>query len=207
MIFSKFFSTLQESPWYRQFLNPVLDEIENDSNLLDIGTGSGKMLEILFNEKNVKGVGIDTNEGMLKEAEVKLKNTNAKLHLINAGDALPFKKNSFDYVTICSVLFHMKEEEIDQMLMDSLNVLKENGKIIILTPTGKGNILRLSRHFLSFKNKGIFVWYRATKKRAKLWSKKQYLKKFTSKNKLKYETQIVMHGFAQLEIINKQTIN
>jgi ubiquinone/menaquinone biosynthesis C-methylase UbiE len=207
MGFSKFFSNLQESPWYRQFLNPVLDEIENDSKLLDIGTGSGKMLEILFTEKNVKGAGTDTNEGMLEEAKVKLRNTNADLHLIPAGEGLSFEKNSFDYVTICNVLFHMKEKEIDDMLVDSLQVLKDDGKIIILTPTGNGNLIKLSRHFFSFKNKGIYVWYRATKKRAKLWSKSRYLKQFASKNKLKYESRIVMHGFALLEIINKQTIN
>jgi ubiquinone/menaquinone biosynthesis C-methylase UbiE len=203
MAFSKFFSNLQEAPWYRQFLNPVLDEIKNGSDLLDVGTGSGKMLEILFKEKNVNCVGTDTNEDMLKEAEGKLKNTSAKLHLIPAGENLPFENDSFNYVTICSVLFHMKEKEIDHMLMDSLSVLKDDGKIIILTPTGKGNIIKLSRHFFSLKNKGIYIWYNATKNRAKLWSKNQYLKQFTSKNKLKYESRIVMQGFAQLEIINK----
>ncbi len=203
MKFSKFFSNLQEAPWYRQFLNPVLDEIEYDSNLLDIGTGSGKMLEILFDEKNVNGIGTDTDSGMLKEAEEKLRNTSAKLHLIVPGQELPFEKGSFDYVTICSVLFHMKEKEIDDMLMDSLQVLKEDGKIIILTPTGYGNMIQLSRYFFSLKNKGIYVWYRATKNRAKLWSKNQYLKQFASKNKLKYQSRIVMKGFAQLEIIKQ----
>lgn len=203
MNFSKFFSTLQEAPWYRQFLNPVINEIENNSTLLDIGTGSGKMLEILFNEKNVKGVGTDTSADMLKEAKEKLRNTNVELHQIPAGKLLPFKKNSFDYVTICSVLFHMKETEIDAMLKDSLQVLNNDGKIIILTPTGKGNLIRLTRHFFSLNNKGIYVWYRATKKRAKLWSENQYLKQYASKNNLKYELRIVMCGFAQLEILNK----
>jgi ubiquinone/menaquinone biosynthesis C-methylase UbiE len=203
MKFSKFFSNLQEAPWYRKFLDPVIHEIKPDSSLLDIGTGSGKMLEILYHEKSVTGVGTDTNADMLQEAEAKLKNTNAKLHLVNAGEKLPFKKESFDYVSICSVLFHMKENEIDDMLMDSLQVLKDDGKIIILTPTGKGNLITLSRHYFSLKNKGIYVWYRATKNRATLWSKNQYLKEFASKNKLKYESRIVMHGFAQLEIINK----
>jgi len=207
MSFSKFFSSLQEAPWYRQFLNPVIDEIENDSYLLDIGTGSGKMLKILFTEKNVNSVGTDTNKDMLNEAEEKLKNTSAKLHLIPAGEELPFSKNTFNYITICSVLFHLKEKEIDEMLLDCLQVLKDDGKIIILTPTGKGNIIKLTRHFFSLKNTGIYIWHRATKKRAKLWSKNQYLKQFVNKNKLKYESQIVMNGFARLEIINKQTIN
>ncbi len=203
MKFSKFFSNLQEAPWYRQFLNPVIDEIENGSNLLDIGTGSGKMLEILSREKNVSGTGTDTNSDMLREAEEKLINTRTKLHHISAGEKYPFEKGSFNYVTICSVLFHMKEKEINHMLMDSLQVLKDNGKLIILTPTGKGNIIELTRRFFSIENRGIYVWYRATKNRALLWSKNQYLKLFAIKNKLKYESQIVMHGFAQLEIINR----
>jgi ubiquinone/menaquinone biosynthesis C-methylase UbiE len=204
MKFSKFFSNLQEAPWYRQFLNPVIDEINDNSKLLDIGTGSGKMLKILISEKNVNVTGTDTNADMLKEAEKKLKNTNASLHLIPAGEDLPFEKGSFDYVTICSVLFHMEEKEIYHMLLDALQVLKKDGKIIILTPTGQGNLLKLSRHFFSFKNKDIYVWYRATKKHAKLWSENSYLKQFAGKNKLKYELRIVMQGFAQLEIINKQ---
>lgn len=204
MKFSKFFSNLQEAPWYRQFLNPVIAEIEKDSYLLDIGTGSGEMLEILSNEKNVNGVGTDTNSDMLEEAKEKLENTSVRLYLIPAGEKLPFEKNSFNCVTICSVLFHMNEKEIDYMLMDSLHVLKDNGKIIILTPTGKGNIMQLTRQYFSLKNKGIYVWYSATRNRAKLWSKNQYLKQFANKNKLKYESQIVMHGFAQLEIINNQ---
>ena len=203
MKFSKFFSNLQEAPWYRQFLNPVLNEIKNNTQLLDIGTGSGKMLEILYNEKNVTGVGTDTNADMLKEAKHKLKNTNTELHLIKAGDKLPFEKNSFDYVTICSVLFHMKENEIDAMLLDSLKVLKDNGQIIILTPTGAGSILKLTRHYFSFKNKGALVWYRSTKPRAKQWTAKNYLATYAKKNNLEYQREIVMNGFAQLELINK----
>jgi len=170
---------------------------------LDIGTGSGKMLEILFNEKNVYSAGTDTNKDMLKEAEEKLRNTSAKLHLIPAGEKLPFEKGSFDYVTVCSVLFHLKEKEIDHLLMGSLQVLKDAGRLIVLTPTGKGNMIKLSKNFFSLKNKSIFIWYRATKKRALIWSMNQYLKQFAANNKLKYKSQIVMHGFAQLEIISK----
>jgi ubiquinone/menaquinone biosynthesis C-methylase UbiE len=51
MSFSSFFSNLQEAPWYRSFLNPVINEINDDTTLLDIGTGSGKMIQILSNEK------------------------------------------------------------------------------------------------------------------------------------------------------------
>lgn len=201
MKFSKFFSNLQEAPWYRSFLNPVINEIESSSNLLDIGTGSGKMLEILFTEKNVSCVGTDTNPDMLKEAEVKLKNTDIKLHLISLGEALPFEKNSFDYITICSVLFHLKKEDIDNMLKDYLQLLKKEGEIVILTPTGKGNILKLTKYFFSLKNMTVYIWYRATKSRARLWTDENYLAKYAQKYNLKYKRELVMNGFGQLEII------
>lgn len=203
MKFSKFFSGLQEAPWYREFLNPVMDEISHNSRLLDIGTGSGKMLEILFNEKNVKCVGTDTDQGMLDEAKKKLKSTNAELHLTLPGDALSFEENSFDHIAICSVLFHLKKEEIDAMLKDVLRLLKVDGTLIILTPTGEGNLLKLTKHFFSLKNRTIYVWYRATKKRARKWTTENYLSEYATSHQLNYMREIVMHGFAQLEVITK----
>jgi ubiquinone/menaquinone biosynthesis C-methylase UbiE len=202
MKFSKFFSNLQEAPWYREFLNPVINQIDTSANLLDIETGSGKMLEILFTEKNVVCIGTDTNKYMLKEAAEKLKNTGVKLKLTPKGKPLNFEKNSFDYITICSVFFHLEEKEINTMLHEYLQLLKKNGKIIILTPTGSGNLFKLSKQYFSLKNLSIYIWYRATKNSAQLWIKNKYLLKYSAKNQLKYKSEIVMNGFAQLEIIN-----
>jgi len=201
MKFSKFFSDLQEAPWYRLFLDPVINEINNGGELLDIGTGSGKLIQILATEKDVHCTGVDTNSDMLKEAKVKLKNINAELIEILPDTKLPFEKNSFDHIAICSVLFHLKKESIDSMLNDALGLLKEGGTIIILTPTGNGGILKLSKHFISIRNKGVYVWYRSTKKRARMWSKENYLSKYASKTSLKYKRELVMNEFAQLEII------
>jgi ubiquinone/menaquinone biosynthesis C-methylase UbiE len=201
MKFSKFFSNLQEAPWYRAFLNPVINEINTKGKLLDIGTGSGKMIQILATEKGMECTGVDTNKEMLAEAKVKLKNINVELIEISPNAKLPFENNSFDYITICSVLFHLKKEDMDNMLKDSLRLLKAEGKIVILTPTGKGNILKLTKHFFSLKNKGVYVWYRATKNRAKQWTDENYLKAYSTKHQLKYKREIVMNGFAQLEII------
>jgi len=201
MSFSTFFSRIQEAPWYRVFLNPVINEIGTKGRLLDIGTGSGKMIQILSTENGIDCVGVDTNSDMLAEAEKKLSNIKAELIKISPNEKLPFDNNSFDYVTICSLLFHLKEEEIDRLLDDSLGLLKKNGKIIILTPTGEGNVLKLTKHFFSFKNRSVYIWYRSTKKRAKIWNKTNYLKEYTSKNNLQYQSQTVMNGFAQLEVI------
>jgi len=204
MSFSTFFSNLQESPWYREFLNPVICEIDNGSRILDIGTGSGKMLQLLYREKQVTGVGIDTEQSMLDEAKKKLTNTSIQLHQIDPGQNYPFKNDSFDSVTICSVLFNLKEKEsVNQILSEALRVLKRNGKVVILTPTGKGGFINLTRHFFSLKNKGIYIWYNATKKSAKRWAKEQHLKKYSIGKNLIYKKNETLKGFAQVETITK----
>ncbi len=87
------------------------------------------------------------------------------------------------------------------MMADAKRLLNDNGKIIVLTPTGKGNILKLSKNYYSVKNLSVFIWYSATKRRAKLWANNKYLKQYANKNNLKYKTETVMNGFAQIEIL------
>jgi len=203
MKFSKFFSNLQEAPWYRSFLNPVINEIDTKGKLLDIGTGSGKLIQILSIENDMDCTGVDTDVEMLAEAKKKLRNINTELIEITPNAKLPFENNSFEYITICSVLFHLKKEDLDNMLKNSLQLLKKKGKIIILTPTGNGNIFKLTKHFFSFKNRSVYIWYRATKNRAQLWTDENYLKEFTVKHNLNYKREIVMNGFAQVEIIRE----
>ena len=203
MKFSKFFSNLQEAPWYRSFLNPVINEIGTKGKLLDIGTGSGKLIQILSTEIGMDCIGVDTNPEMLAEAKKKLRNTNAELIEISPNAKLPFENNSFEFITICSVLFHLKRENIDNMLKDSLQLLKKEGKIIILTPSGKGNILKLTKHFFSLKNRSVYIWHRATKNRSLLWTDENYLAEYALKHNLNYKRELVMNGFAQLEIIKE----
>lgn len=203
MEFSKFFSNIQEKSWYRSFLNPVINEIGTEGKLLDIGTGSGKLIQIVSNEKNIDCIGVDTNSEMLEEAKIKLKGTNTSLLKIKANTKLPLNDYSFRVVTICSVLFHLKKEDIDFMLNDVQRILEKNGKIIVLTPTGNGNLFKLTKKYFSFKNTSIYIWFYATKNRAKLWKNNNYLKEYAYVNNLKYNSKTVMNGFAQLEVITK----
>ncbi|NQX82022.1 MAG: class I SAM-dependent methyltransferase [Flavobacteriaceae bacterium] len=203
MRFSKFFSNVQETPWYRSLLNPVIDEITTKGKLLDIGTGTGKLIQILLDKKKVDCIGVDTSSEMILEARNKVKGTNVKLFEVKADANLPFEKSSFDYVTICNVLFHLKDESIDYILNDALSLLKNKGRIIVLTPTGNGNFLSLSKSFFSLKNLSIYIWFYATRNRAGPWTKNKYLEQYSIKNGLEYKREIVMKGFAQLEIIYK----
>jgi len=200
--FSKILFYIQETPWYRSFLNAVIDEISVKGKLLDIGTGPGKLIQILATEKGMDCTGIDTNPEMLKAAQKKITKMDIKLLEIKNNAPLPFSNNSFEYVTICSVLFHLKKDSIDFILQESQRILKDTGKIIILTPTGKGNFFTLSKRFLSVKNLSIYIWFYATKNRAESWMNEKYLQKYADIYGLNYKREIVMFGFAQLEVIS-----
>jgi hypothetical protein len=70
------------------------------------------------------------------------------------------------------------------MLKDAMGLLKGSGKISILTPTGKGSVFKLTKHFFSLKNRSVYIWYRATKNRARLWTDENYLAAYATKNNL-----------------------
>ena len=202
MKFSKFFSNIQEAPWYRLFLNPVINEITERGKLLDIGTGSGKLIQILSVEKEIECFGVDTNSDMLMEAQKKLINTDAELVKIEADEKLPFKPKSFKYITICNVLFHLKKESVDNLLNDAQSLLTENGKIIILTPTGNKGFFELTKRFFSIKNLSIYIWFYATKSKARKWNNINHLKQYANERNLKYTNKTAMNGLALIETIS-----
>ncbi len=88
--FHSFFATVQETKWYQAFLNPIIDRIEKNTSLLDIGTGTGKLLQRLSTEKSIKCTGVDTNQAMLDEARKKVRGQNVSLFKIVPNSPLPF---------------------------------------------------------------------------------------------------------------------
>lgn len=203
MKFSTFFAHIQEAPWYRKFLTPVVDEVASQTKLLDIGTGSGKLLQMIATAKSTTCYGIDTSESMLIEARKKLGNTNIILQKTEPNKPYPFEDSSFDYITICNVLFNLNDVINDNILKEAQRILKKGGKVIVLTPTGNGNLLKLTKNYFSIKNLGMYIWFYATKSRAKYWNNTKYLKNYSKKYNLKYNRKTTLNGFALIEILVK----
>ncbi len=202
MKFSKLLSKVQEKPWYREFLDPVIHEINTGSRVLDIGTGPGKLLQILADENNAECVGVDTDEEMLQMAQKKLNGRNVELFKSIHGLQFPLDNNSFDFITFCSVLFLLPEDEVGKLLKDTLRLLKPGGKILVLTPTGHGNIFILTKYFFSLKNYSVFMWYTATSERGDRWCESRFLEQYARKHKIRYTRKIVMKEFALLETLH-----
>ena len=199
--FSAFFSRVQEAPWYRSFLSPVSDRVSPGQAVLDIGTGSGKLLQWLALEKQATVTGLDTHAGMLREARRKLEGLPATLLHITPGEDYPLPEASFDVICICNVLFNMNEREGKRILEQCRRLLKPAGRILVLTPTGSGTRRDRWSIFLRPGNATFGLWYRLTRRRGQWWTNHTYLEPFAHRHEMTYERQLVFRGLAQLEIL------
>jgi ubiquinone/menaquinone biosynthesis C-methylase UbiE len=98
--------------------------------MLDIGTGTGRILE-LFGSRGAAGVGIDLSHEMLQIARANLDRAGLKDCYVRQGDMyqLPWPGPSFDAVTIHQVL-HFADEPA-QVIAEAARVLKPGGRLAI----------------------------------------------------------------------------
>jgi ArsR family transcriptional regulator len=106
----------------------LADEPVDD--LLDIGTGTGRILEVMA--ANVeRAVGIDTSREMLAVARVNLERAGARNCAIRQGDMyqLPVPGSSFDAVAIHQVLHYA--ERPARAITEAARVLRVGGRLVI----------------------------------------------------------------------------
>lgn len=99
-------------------------------SLLDIGTGTGRILE-LFGSRGVSGVGIDLSREMLQIARANLDRAGLKDCYVRQGDMyqLPWSEPAFDAVTIHQVL-HFADEPAEA-IAEAARVLRPGGRMAI----------------------------------------------------------------------------
>ena len=116
-------------------------DLQPGQRLLDLGGGTGQILEELPGDKGLKVIIADPSEAMLSKAQeriTKLENgfrgkgeAGLKAELVEAtGDALPFGDNSFDHVTIADALHHFNN--IEETFLEIKQVLKPTGQLHIM---------------------------------------------------------------------------
>jgi len=100
-------------------------------DLLDIGTGTGRMLE-LFGHQVERAVGIDRSRDMLAVARVNLERAMLRNCTVRLGDmyALPFTAPSFDLVILHQVL-HFAERPAEAVA-EAARVLRPGGRLLIV---------------------------------------------------------------------------
>lgn len=119
-------------------LNKILDQLDQDSNLLDAGCGIG-LNSFLAARKGFKVLGIDNDKIKIESAKYLLSknrydNINFKLANILQLSKL---KQKFESVICFEVLEHVKDDK--KAVQEISNILTNNGKLILSVP-GRGFI-------------------------------------------------------------------
>jgi ubiquinone/menaquinone biosynthesis C-methylase UbiE len=109
-------------------------------NLLDVGTGTGRMLQMLGHGVD-RAVGLDSSHSMLAVARANLERAEVRGVDLRQGDVYspPFERNSFDLIVIHQVL---------HFLDDPARALREAARL--LAPGGRLLIVDFAPHALEF---------------------------------------------------------
>ena len=110
---------------------PVFIGMKDGDKVLDVCCGTGAQV-IAYGHQGISAVGIDMDRHMIRTV---LKNTK-KLNMLNTSFcmadtiALPFKDNTFDYVSICFGL-HDKERDIrNKVVSEMKRVVHRDGALV-----------------------------------------------------------------------------
>jgi ArsR family transcriptional regulator len=100
-------------------------------DLLDIGTGTGRMLEILGSRAR-RAVGVDLSHEMLTVARSNLERAQLRNCLVRHGDMyrLPVESASFDAVTVHQVLHYA--EDPPAVIAEAARVLRPEGRLFVV---------------------------------------------------------------------------
>jgi ubiquinone/menaquinone biosynthesis C-methylase UbiE/DNA-binding MarR family transcriptional regulator len=152
---------VDESEVERALLDLV--PVGETSALLDIGTGTGRMLEILA-PRAEHAVGIDTSREMLTIARVNLERAGLRNCSIRQGDMyqLPLPGASFDTVVIHQVLHYADRPAA--VIQEASRVLRPGGRLLIVDFAPHAlEFLRVdhAHRRLGFADDEILDWCRA----------------------------------------------
>lgn len=117
---------------YREFLYDRVD-ILHKKRILDIGCGTGAVTQDIAASTTGKVYGIDIDKEKLDVIQCQIP--------VIQGDAvhLPFKSNTFDLVTFCLLLIHVKQQQ--EAVHEMARVCTHNGTVLAtMEPDYQGTI-------------------------------------------------------------------
>lgn len=105
--------------------------VEEVGELLDIGTGTGRMLEV-YGAAATRAVGIDTSRDMLAVARANLERAGLRNCQVRLGDMyqLPVPSASFDTVTVHQVLHYA--DAPGAVIAEAARVLRPGGRLMVV---------------------------------------------------------------------------
>ena len=112
-----------------QAMLSAVEDIEI-TDLLDLGTGTGRMLEV-FGGVIKKGMGVDNNRDMLAIARAKLEENQLTHCQVRQGDIhnVSLPSESVDLITVHHVLHYLNDPQM--VIVESSRLLKTGGHLLV----------------------------------------------------------------------------
>jgi ubiquinone/menaquinone biosynthesis C-methylase UbiE len=130
-------------------------------SMLDLGTGTGRLLEIL-SPLYRRGVGIDMSREMLAIARANLDKAGVQNAQVRQGDiyAPPVERDAFDLVTIHQVLHYL--DDPSAAIREAARMLRPSGRLIVVDFAQHGLEFLREAHAhvrLGFTDRQIGDWF------------------------------------------------
>jgi ubiquinone/menaquinone biosynthesis C-methylase UbiE len=115
----------------RKFYNLILREIEAEQGaaVLDVGCGTGALLNKIADTHEIKAHGIDTEENMIDVAKSKHPDMDFQL---SPCENIPFGNQTFDILIACMAYHHFADKK--GFAKEAARVLKPGGVLYIADP-------------------------------------------------------------------------
>lgn len=143
-----FFQTLVGANKSRKRLIEKYVQPKKDALILDIGCGTGAILDFL--PKEINYVGIDISEQYIKQAKRRYCDRQARFTQIRVGETnLDKKAGEFDVVIANGVLHHLNNQEAERLLLLAHKHLRIGGVFVSLDPVYVPDQSKLARMVVS----------------------------------------------------------
>lgn len=131
-------------------------------DFLDIGTGTGRILE-LIGPRAKRAVGVDLSREMLAVARANLQKADLRNCQVRHGDMyqLPFNGESFDAITIHQVLHYA--EDPAEVIAEAARALRPGGRLVVVdfAPHEEEALRQEHAHRrLGFEEAEVACWFR-----------------------------------------------
>jgi SAM-dependent methyltransferase len=119
--------------WDHKYL-PLLDGLDRDAPILEIGCGSGGLLAYLGRRGFSHALGVDISQEQVELA--RLRGVHAEL--ADAFDYLALQHESFDALLVVDVFEHFSKPELFDLAPRLAAALRPGGRLIVQTANGAG---------------------------------------------------------------------
>jgi len=134
-----------------QAISSILQELNlNNSTILDLGCGVGRVIPVFLQFNPLKIVGIDWSQNMINIAKEKYKNYNNVEFLCSRFDEINLLDNSFDLIFCMYVLIHLTDEEYYRKTI--LNMQRLTKKYILIGQCMDNIVFNINDDFVKIRS-------------------------------------------------------